>query len=94
MEKVDWIYLYLVVSFMCAVVVSLAYCTDFYGIVFITLLILSGAGIAPDRRQIYYKYVLGKKGTLIINLIWTGLAIYVLISVVVIPWHNVVNNLF
>ena len=96
MRTLDWLYLYFIVLSMCSVAYSLAY-DDSYellGTVFLAFLIISGEHMNDKKRYIYYKYVLGRKVALAIDLIWVGIGIYVLVFWAIIPWYNIVNNLF
>jgi len=96
MRRLDWLYLCSMVLFMGSVACSLAY-DDSYellGTVFLAFLIISGEHMNDKKRYIYYKYVLGRKVALAIDLIWVGIGIYVLVFWAIIPWYNIVNNLF
>ena len=92
----EWTISCLIILYMCLVILDLVYDNyyELFGITYLTFLVISGEHMDDKKRYIYYKYILGEKVTLIIDLIWIGLGIYALVYLVIIPWYNIVNNLF
>ena len=86
----EWIISYLAILYMCLVVLDVAYDNyyELFGVTYLTFLVISGMHMDNKKRYIYYKYILGEKVTLIIDLIWIGLGIYALVYLVIIPYYN------